>query len=366
MNVGRCTLLFLAAGFFAGLGPASFGEEQPPNWDALFAQLTALDWGQSLAPLQPIERAVQQAQVSGEPSQATMLEERLLNALRDADHRAAKDYICRQLARIGTAAAVPELSQLLDDEQLAHPARVALEAIPDETAVTALRLALERVDGRRQTGIMQSLGTLRDADAVPRLVELLRDADPEVAAAAAMALGRIGTHEAAQSLDTWDETSSVPRATRIDARRIAAEQQLPRGETGEVAKLARRWSSVEPTHVRVMAFRLLLEAEPAEAEAQLEGRWPGRIVGCGRPRRIGSAIMQPPARWNLSLGNWPTYRPPGRLDCCPRWPPTNGRRMRCAELPSRRYGTPNHRFVGRRSSVCQSWAQRRTCACWPT
>jgi len=108
---------------------------------------------------------------------------------------------CRQLAVVGDREAVPVLAGLLGDEQLSHRARYALEAIPDPAVDEALRKALGRLQGRLLVGVINSLGVRRDARSVGVLSGLLQDADPEVAAAAAVALGKVGTRAAARSLE---------------------------------------------------------------------------------------------------------------------------------------------------------------------
>jgi HEAT repeat protein len=89
----------------------------------------------------------------------------------------------------------------LADPQLASWARIALEAIPDPAADAALRDALKRLDGLLLVGAINSLGVRRDTQSVPALAERLSSDDAEVAVAAALALGRIGTTAAAEQLE---------------------------------------------------------------------------------------------------------------------------------------------------------------------
>ena len=108
---------------------------------------------------------------------------------------------CRELARIGTQEAVAPLAALLGDEKLSHMARYGLETIADSSVDAALREALGRLHGRLLAGVIGSIGVRRDAAAVKPLAGLLDDADPEVAQAAARALGKIATADAAQFLE---------------------------------------------------------------------------------------------------------------------------------------------------------------------
>jgi HEAT repeat protein len=127
-------------------------------------------------------------------------EAKLLAVLKSNAARPEKAEACRDLASVGTKEAVPPLAALLGDEQLAHMARYGLENIPDPAAGEALRTALGHLKGRFLTGVIASLGVRRDAQAVVPLTNLLGDADADVAAAAAMALGKIGTAPAVAAL----------------------------------------------------------------------------------------------------------------------------------------------------------------------
>ena len=79
-------------------------------------------------------------------------------------------------------------------------ARYGLEPIPDPAVDTALREALDKVKGRLEVGVIGSIGVRRDPKAVGALVKRLGDADPQVADAAARALGKIGNLEAVEAL----------------------------------------------------------------------------------------------------------------------------------------------------------------------
>lgn len=115
---------------------------------------------------------------------------------------AQKQDACRKLARIGTAKSIPVLAGLLGDPELSHMARLALEPIPDPSVDGALRNALVKVKGRPLLGVIGSVGVRGDEEAIPLVAKLLSDANPDVARAAARALGEIGTAEAATALQT--------------------------------------------------------------------------------------------------------------------------------------------------------------------
>jgi len=130
----------------------------------------------------------------GEAAQAA------LALLRSDAPPADKALACKRLALYGQADAVPALAPLLADPQLASWARIALEAIPGPAADEALRAAVGSLRGGLLVGVINSLGVRRDPRAVHLLTAMLKDADPEVAAAAALALGHIGGDRARKAL----------------------------------------------------------------------------------------------------------------------------------------------------------------------
>lgn len=108
---------------------------------------------------------------------------------------------CRELARIGGREAVEPLAALLADETLSHAARYGLETIPDPAVDACFRKALGELHGRPLVGVIGSVGVRRDAGAVDLLVKRLTDADPEVAQAAARALGSIAAPAGLEALE---------------------------------------------------------------------------------------------------------------------------------------------------------------------
>jgi HEAT repeat protein len=108
---------------------------------------------------------------------------------------------CKQLAIYGNKEAVPALAPLLANKDLASWARIALEAIPGPEADEALRAAVPKLQGDLLIGAINSIGVRRDAKAVDTLAGKLADADVQIVAAAAAALGKIGGTRAAKVLN---------------------------------------------------------------------------------------------------------------------------------------------------------------------
>ncbi|MBN2450252.1 MAG: hypothetical protein JXR77_07675 [Lentisphaeria bacterium] len=194
-------------------------------------------------------------------------EARLTAVLKGDAGRKEKADACRELVRVGGPAAVPALSALLGDTELAHMARYALEPIDSPAVDAAFRDALGRLQGLPLVGVIGSVGMRRDAEAVPVLGKHLAAPDPMVAAAAARSLGRIGGIAAATLLE-----EAVPRAA--DAWRLdlyegicrCAESLAKEGQTQRAIALYDRLRALDPApphQVRTAALRgaILLRGE---------------------------------------------------------------------------------------------------------
>ena len=192
------------------------------NLDDAFAALAAFDWGKDAAPLAAIDAAT--IATHGDAALRADLEKRLGAVLSSSASRAAKDYACRKLSIIGTAASVPVAAALLSDADNSHMARCALQRIGGPEARSALRRALETVKGDLAIGMISSLADLADAGSVPQLAKLLT-ADGPLALAAARALGRIPTSESAAALAGAKVGGEVGRAVK-DAQLSIAESRL--------------------------------------------------------------------------------------------------------------------------------------------
>jgi HEAT repeat protein len=167
--------------------------------------------------------------ISNASARASEKEQELINVLRSGAP-AEKAMACKQLAIYGSSEAVPELARLLSDEKLASWSRIALEAIPGDAANEALRKAAESLQGKLLIGAINSLGVRRDAAAVDSLTRRLKDPDADVAAAAALALGRVGNAAAARSLrPALVGTPAAVRSAVAEGCVLCAERFLAEG-----------------------------------------------------------------------------------------------------------------------------------------
>ncbi len=136
---------------------------------------------------------------------------------------------CRELARIGDKDAVLALAAQLDNPELSDMARYGLETIPDRSVDAALREALSRVTGRQLVGVIDSLAVRRDAEATDALRGLVGATDPDVAQAAARALGSIGTKPAAQALQAVWPAVAVPNQPAFAEALLRCAEKLAKG-----------------------------------------------------------------------------------------------------------------------------------------
>ncbi len=144
-----------------------------------------------------------------------------------------KAKAAQRLAVVGTKDAVPALAALLPDEKLNDYARFGLEGISDPAADQALRDAAAKLHGRPLVGVLDSIGQRRDAKAVELLADFLYDKDAAVASAAAGALGRIGTPEAAEQLTLCVAVQSPVQLAAADACLVCADRLGAAGKKDE-------------------------------------------------------------------------------------------------------------------------------------
>jgi HEAT repeat protein len=232
--------------------------------DTAFESLKTFDWGSDLAALNPIEDAAIAAHEK--PEVGKDLESRLVAALQRELSLDAQEYVCRKLAMVGTAAAIPRLTALLIKKEISHMARFALERIPAPEASQALLDALPKVSGPVKVGVISSLGARRDSAAVAALGGLLKDSDPAIARAAALALGAIGNAESAVALQLAQQASTGNPLTLIDALLSCAEALLAGNKPAEASAIYKSFEQAsQPRLVRLAAARGLLACASKQA-----------------------------------------------------------------------------------------------------
>lgn len=222
-----------------------------------FEALKTFDWGTDLNALNPIEDATIAAH--GNAGAGQDIENRLIAALNGELSRDAQGYVCRKLALVGTAVAVPTLAGLLGSKATSHMARYALERITAPEAGNALRASLIAVSGDLKIGVISSLGTRREAASVAPLRNLLQADDPAVARAATLALGAIGTAESAAALRSALRAGIGEKQSVVDALFTCAEALLAANNKAEAMSIYNSLSGEQQSRLtRLAATRGIL------------------------------------------------------------------------------------------------------------
>ena len=198
------------------------------------------------------------------PAQDTPTSEtaKLVAVLTSDANTFAKAKACQRLVLVGDESAVPALVGLLADEKLSAYAREALEGIPGPACDAALREALSRLQGERLVGVLGSIGARRDIEAIDAVVKLLGSDDAVIAAAAARALGHIGTPATADILQkalsdaTPESAASLGKACLICALKLTKQ-----GETGKAVALCDALQNAPvPQYIKLAATRNAIAA----------------------------------------------------------------------------------------------------------
>jgi len=220
--------------------PAVKSADAAPAPGALAQALDALktyDRGSGRAALLPLDGAVAAASMNASPTRQ-QLEQQLAVILQAGGSAVAREYLCSKLALIGSARSAAALGALLDDPLLATAARNALQALAPTAAAQALRERLPHLQSLAKVGALNSLGHLGDAASTGPLTELLKDGEGEVAAAAAAALGGIGSAQAGEALrDFYPKAPEALRLGTADALLNCAERLLEANQRAEAQAL---------------------------------------------------------------------------------------------------------------------------------
>jgi HEAT repeat protein len=228
--------------------------------------LPSYQYGQDIAPLLAIDRAVIASMSSAETRAACAAR---LAALLESDQTtaAARQHICNQLRQAGTAAEVPLMAKLLLREESSEMARHVLQAIPGDESLAALRGATDTLQGKFLIGVINSLAARKDLASVPKLQALANNEDKDVAAAAVWALGAIGPVDGA-GLDVVLKTATGPLPLRLAVPLLRfAESQASQGKTEQAAliyaKLSQKGQAAGVRRAALLA-QLPKEGEPLQ------------------------------------------------------------------------------------------------------
>jgi HEAT repeat protein len=240
--------------FLVVAGVVWAAEELP---DQTIAKIASYRFGDNRASLSAVEDLVRRAgQDRGGAERLAAMLHPLLASDATLD---CKQFVCRQLAVLGSKESVAPLAKLLADEQLSDMARYALESIDDPAAGQALIAALVRLPEKTTIGIINSLGNRAEAAAVPALVLRGETSVAEIRAAAIHALGQIGDEHAARALLKMKDAVADQRILVQQAFLACADKYLSQGKTGQAKAMYKMaFAESEPALIRVAAFKGLV------------------------------------------------------------------------------------------------------------
>lgn len=225
--------------------------------DEALEALKKFDFGTSIDVVAEIDAAAIESNTK--PELQKELEGKLIASLDSGLTRDGKDYVCRKLALIGSAACVPALSALVTTEANSHLARHALERIPGLEATKAIQDAIGKTNGRIKIGLIGSLALRRDKSSIALLASLLKETDATIARAAALAVGTLGGSQAVRVLQDAMSSTTTDKTFVMDALLSCAESMLANGQSSEAVSIYKSLSADNQSRlVRLAATRGLL------------------------------------------------------------------------------------------------------------
>jgi len=248
------------------IGVSAFGQDA--SLDEALQKIAAYKFGDSREAMSVVNDLVRKADNAG-GAERKDAEAKLLALLKANPSPDCVDFLCRQLAIIGTEATVPVLAPMLvKDEQSADWARYTLENIPAKEVDAALLDALTKTEGRARIGIINTLGVRKTADAVGPLAAMAGDSDAAIASAAIASLGLIGGDDATATVAK--ARAGALKSVADDAYIACANGFLADGKKDKATKIYTELSKAgESQRVRAAALVALAKAEPEKTQKEL-------------------------------------------------------------------------------------------------
>lgn len=132
--------------------------------------------------------------------------------------------------------AVETLVGFLGDKTWSHYARFALQKMEGEKVTRALLESIDTLDGDLKLGVITTIGRRCDPIATGPLTDLVGDADAKVADSAAIALGWIGTTDAAVALtEAFGAEKDAKRKESLASAMLVVGQRLARAGNTQAA-----------------------------------------------------------------------------------------------------------------------------------
>jgi len=265
----RLSALFLSASLCLTLASPASAAPSPTKADItkLVAEAATYEPGQSREAFRRIEELVRESS-SGVRKR---LEDGLVQLLGPGSTFEARQFACKQLGIIGSKATLPAIGKLLQSDNTAGIACLALTTYPTGKADEILRAALPSARGNARIQIINTLGDRRDSRAVKLLAQSAVDADLSVAQAAISALGKIAdpaARKAIVALPKDADPALQPALTEATLR--CTEARVVSGDTKAATALYEALlSPSQPAYVRRASLEALIRLDKAQAQARI-------------------------------------------------------------------------------------------------
>lgn len=288
-SLSQAGAVVLVGGGLVGAAP----QPAVPDWPALIAQAAQYQSGQSRQALDQLE-ALARASVNDRPLRLAV-EAALTNLLAPSATAEARRFACVQLAVLGTENCLPAVAGLLRDPAQVALACYVLSVHPAPAAGEMLRNALLTVPGTNRIPVIDALGNRRDAEAAKTIANLTDYADPGVARAAILALGKIASPPALEAL------ARLRREGQAEAMRLAVEASLTAADLVRSSNPAAALAIYnelnhpdQPPYVRRAAFEGLLRLDSKGAAQRALAALRGQDAAL-RPSAIAAVCTLPDA-----------------------------------------------------------------------
>jgi len=162
-------------------------------------QFGTYDYASDPTPTNTIENILRF--IGDKPQLRAVTEEQMIALLESDATIRAKQFVCHQLWIIATDKSVAILEKMLLEENTAEMACYALSTHPSDAVTRVLRESLSRVDDQTKIRILNILGDRKDTACVRQLIALLESENADIAEAAAISLGTIGTEKGVSAIE---------------------------------------------------------------------------------------------------------------------------------------------------------------------
>jgi HEAT repeat protein len=251
----------------------SGGNLTPAQVEAAWTEMAKYEAGQDQKALLAMNWVVINAMNDANQRAATAA--RLAKVLKDpATTAAARLFICTQLYRIGTEAEVSAVAPMLFDPATTDTARLFLERVRSEASMTALRTALDKLQGRPLIGVVNSLSLIGDEASLDKIIALTRSQDAMVALAAWRAVGNFGSDAAANFLIDGlkkADKAFVPMEAAAVRTAILLESAGKQDKAMAIYRLLA--DAKRSLGARQSGFRAVFAATPDDQKAALVAAW---------------------------------------------------------------------------------------------